>query len=44
MKFLAMHIAKQTLSLNIFTDGNVQNIFMEYGLYLISKWFGINKK
>ncbi len=39
MKFLAMHIAKQALRFNIFTDGNVQNIFMEHGLYLISKWF-----
>ncbi len=35
MKFLAMHIANQKLSFDIFTIGNVQNIFMERDLYLI---------
>ncbi len=28
MKFLAMHITNQKLSFNIFTVGNLQNIFM----------------
>ncbi len=36
MKFLAMHITNQKLSFDIFTIGNVQNIFMEHDLYLIS--------
>ncbi len=36
MKFLAMHITNQKLSLNIFMVGNLQNIFMEYDLYLMS--------
>ncbi len=36
MKFLAMHINNSTLSLDIFTVGNLQNIFMEHDLYLIS--------
>ncbi len=36
MKFLAMHITNQTLSFNIFTVGNLQNIFMEHYLYLMS--------
>ncbi len=36
MKFLAMHITNQKLSFDIFTVGNVQNIFMEHDLYLIS--------
>ncbi len=36
MKFLAMHIANQRLSFNIFTVGNLLNIFMEHDLYLIS--------
>ncbi len=34
MKFLAMHITNQKLSFNIFTVGNLQNIFMEHHLYL----------
>ncbi len=34
MKFLAMHITN--LSFDIFTVGNLQNIFMEHDLYLIS--------
>ncbi len=33
MKFLAMHITNQKLSFNIFTVGNLQNIFMEHDLY-----------
>ncbi len=36
MKFLAMHITNQKLSFNIFMVGNLQNIFMEYDLYLMS--------
>ncbi len=36
MKFLAMHITNQKLSFDIFTVGNLQNIFMEHILYLIS--------
>ncbi len=30
MKFLAMHITNQKLSLDIFTVGHLQNIFMEH--------------
>ncbi len=33
MKFLAMHITNQKLSFDIFTVGNVQNIFMEHDLW-----------
>ncbi len=36
MKNLAMHITKQKLSFNIFRVGNLQNIFMENDLYLMS--------
>ncbi len=36
IKFLAMHITNKKISLGIFTVGNVQNIFMEHDLYLIS--------
>ncbi len=36
MKLLAMHITKQKLSFDIFTVRNLQNIFMEHDLYLIS--------
>ncbi len=36
IKFLAMHITNQTLSFDIFTVRNLQNIFMEHDLYLIS--------
>ncbi len=36
MKILAMHINNQILRFDIFTVGNLQNIFMEYDLYLIS--------
>ncbi len=41
MKFLAMHITNRILSFDIFTVGNLQNIFMEHDLYLI---FGIKEK
>ncbi len=36
MKFLAMHITNQKHNFKIFTVGNLQNIFMEHALYLIS--------
>ncbi len=36
MKFLEMHITNQKLSFDIFTVGNLQNIFIEHDLYLIS--------
>ncbi len=36
MMFLAMHITNLKLSFGIFTVGNVQNIFMEHDLYLMS--------
>ncbi len=36
MKFLAMHITNQKLSFNIFMVGNLQKIFMEHDLYLLS--------
>ncbi len=36
MTSLAMHITCQQLSFDIFTVGNLQNIFMEHDLYLIS--------
>ncbi len=39
IKFLAMHITNQKLSFDIFTVENLQNIFMEHDLYLISQWF-----
>ncbi len=35
MKFLAMHITNQKLSFDILI-GNLQNMFMEHDLYLIS--------
>ncbi len=35
MKFLAMHITNQKLSFDIFTVGNVQNIFMEHDLNIL---------
>ncbi len=44
MKFLAMHITDQKLSFDIFTVGNLQNIFMEHDLYLMSYWFLAKKK
>ncbi len=36
MKFLAMHITNQKLSFDIYTLGNVHNIFMEHDIYFIS--------
>ncbi len=36
MKFLAMHITNHKLSFDIFTVENLQNIFMEHDLNLIS--------
>ncbi len=35
MKFLAMHINNQKLSFDIFTTGNLQNIFMEHDLNIL---------
>ncbi len=42
MKFLAMHITNQKLSFDIFTVGNVLNIFMEHDLNILMI-FGIKK-
>ncbi len=36
IKFLAMHITNTNLSCDIFTLGNLKNIFMEHDLYLLS--------
>ncbi len=36
IKSLAMHITNKKWSFDIFTVGNLQNIFMEHDLYLIS--------
>ncbi len=36
MKFLEIHITYQNWSFYIFTVGNLQNIFMEHDLYLMS--------
>ncbi len=36
MKSLAMHITNKKMILDIFTIGNLHNIFMEHNLYLIS--------
>ncbi len=36
IKFLTLHITNQNLSFDIFMLGHLQNIFMEYDLYLIS--------
>ncbi len=36
MKFLAMHITNQKWSFDIFTVGNLQNIFMEHDLSLLN--------
>ncbi len=35
MKFLAMHITNQKLSFDIFTVGNLQNIFMEHDINIL---------
>ncbi len=37
MKFLAMHITNKIICFDIFTVGNVQNIFMEHDLYFCHK-------
>ncbi len=36
IKFLAMHITNTKLRFDIFTVGNLLNIFMKHDLYLIS--------
>ncbi len=36
IKFLAIHITNNKLCFDIFMVGNLQSIFMEYDLYLIS--------
>ncbi len=43
MKFLAMHITNQKLSLNIFMVGHLLNIFMEHDLNILMI-FGIKEK
>ncbi len=43
MKLLAMHITNQKLSFDIFTVGNLQNIFMEHDLNILMI-FGIKEK
>ncbi len=43
MKFLAMHIINQKLSFDIFTVGNLLNIFMEHDLNVLMI-FGIKEK
>ncbi len=43
MKFLAMHITNQKLSFDIFTVGNLQNIFMKHDLNILMI-FGIKEK
>ncbi len=35
MKFLTIHITNQKISFDLFTVGNLLNIFMEHDLYLI---------
>ncbi len=44
MKSLAMHITNYKLCFDIFMIGNLQNIFMEHDLYLISNYFWHKKK
>ncbi len=45
MKFLSMHITNQKLSFDIFTVGNLLNIFMEHDILLnILMIFGIKEK
>ncbi len=43
MKFLAMHSTNQKLSFDIFTVGNLQNIFMEHDLNILMI-FGMKEK
>ncbi len=38
MKFLAMHITNKNLSFDIFTVGNLQNIFMEHDLNILKSY------
>ncbi len=44
MKFLAMHINNQKFSFDIFTVGNVLNIFIKHDLYIISNDFWHKRK
>ncbi len=44
IKFLALHINNQLFHFYIFTVENLQNIFMEHDLNLISKLFLLEKK
>ncbi len=45
MKSLAMHISTQKLIFDIFTVGNLQNIFMKHDLYFnVLMIFGIKEK
>ncbi len=44
MMFLVMHITNQKFSYYIFTVGNLQNIFMEHDLYLMSYGFWHKRK
>ncbi len=39
-----MHITNQKLSFDIFTVGNLLNIFMEHDLYILYMIFGIKEK
>ncbi len=39
IKFWAIYITNQKLSFDIFTVRNLQNMFMEHDLYLMSLWF-----
>ncbi len=39
IKFWAIYITNQKLRFDIFTVINLQNIFMEHDLYLMSLWF-----
>ncbi len=43
MKFLAMHITNQKLRFEIFTIGNLLNIFMEHDVNILMI-FGIKEK
>ncbi len=43
MKFLPMHITNQKFNFDIFTVGNLQNIFMEHDLYLKRPYYGLWK-
>ncbi len=43
IKFIAMHITNQKLSFDIFTVGNLQNIFMKHDLNILMI-FGLKEK